>query len=1066
MTSPASHGMPMLVESLGALREKYENRSGFVKELWDSLLWMAEHRSDEVPKQYARHWPVNDEVRDDTLGNYFNMLAYLVTHRTKYARAGRKVILHLAKCLPQREACNEVQMHTWCAMAPLARYAVYYDWIADSGVFSPQEHARVRDALVGLTFDHAYTRLRGRCSRASSNQTAAMVMACLFVGHLFGSKRDCDVRAQQMKELALARLPHHIGGVPAGGYAWEGSTYVAHVTNPCLALLIAFMEWWTGADFFWREYAPNGNRGFDVLRWSHKMILPSGHYVPWDNGSFYPPRVGMVASLLARKTDDPQYLAALKRYGSLLDQSMLVLWDNDPLIWTLVWWPDDLNDVPAFSPACWAEREVAGTVGHSGVHVFQMWDRCQSVPGRENVNPNSVIVTAFGSPITVDGDADPDCKEFQKDVYKGWDNDAKAERNWGAATTSAHSCVLLDNELDYFPDHPACGKLVDEGRLPSLEFVTADVTDFYKPHYDVTSVVRTSCVTRDYLLVYDKIQAETEHDVTLRFQLRPQATSLKKGFRVITQEQVQCDVVPEAECSQSLSDVPGRITYLDARAQVADFTYRAQNPEIATLFHPHDLKAERIDLSDDWRFTLTSWGQLEEDKLWSADCDDSEWPTVGIGKHWLHFGEDGSGVGLYRRPIVLPEEWEGKRNVLVLGRTTRDLVLWVNGLRLPMKPPKGIEPVIELTDLLTAGSTNTLAVAVETPIPDAFYGPAYVARLRDPLDCGLTRQGELLIVRAGDREDVVLPPRVEPITIETEASKLVARAAWTAPHARAFYALTELNSGGTRIESSQPIDIEMAANRIRFGAVPDAWYFELYAPEGALTIGHDQALRVRATGGLAGWELVFPVEAGLMCEINGVSLPGQLDEQRQLVAYRVPYPGPSDGDRSRFLALTESRDEARRSEGILGLGSFPEAYDEVLRFLDDNSWRVQMVAAQSLGRMGNRNAVRPLLRLLDSEDKERQSYEEGDANWWRVRSEAILALGLLGDRKAVPRLGKYIGSQEFYPLRARAAHAIGRLGGSKARALLEAAAQDSEANTRMEAELALAKLPRDEGEST
>ncbi|MBI4083919.1 MAG: HEAT repeat domain-containing protein [Candidatus Lambdaproteobacteria bacterium] len=105
---------------------------------------------------------------------------------------------------------------------------------------------------------------------------------------------------------------------------------------------------------------------------------------------------------------------------------------------------------------------------------------------------------------------------------------------------------------------------------------------------------------------------------------------------------------------------------------------------------------------------------------------------------------------------------------------------------------------------------------------------------------------------------------------------------------------------------------------------------------------------------------------------------------------------------------------------------------ELGRRLESGDAFVRCLAAQALGRLGNRAAVPGLLGLLADEDVD-------------VCCDAVAALGALGDRRAVPALLEVYAQAPLGELRLAALDALGRIGGEQAGALLRAVAQERDA---------------------
>lgn len=183
------------------------------------------------------------------------------------------------------------------------------------------------------------------------------------------------------------------------------------------------------------------------------------------------------------------------------------------------------------------------------------------------------------------------------------------------------------------------------------------------------------------------------------------------------------------------------------------------------------------------------------------------------------------------------------------------------------------------------------------------------------------------------------------------------------------------------------------------------------------------------------WAAAAPVAAGLLRTLGGESRAAMVDlfEQR--------------GVAGQALAATRSRSavkRARAAETLGDLGHRP-AVGLLCRLLEDHDEAVRLVAARSLGRIGDARATRP---LLDSLGSGRQVPEhviaqalsrlgpravpmlvEGvaapDA---RVRGLAIETLGRLGGHGAIGAVIEALEGDESLAVRIHAAQALGRLG--------------------------------------
>jgi HEAT repeat protein len=132
---------------------------------------------------------------------------------------------------------------------------------------------------------------------------------------------------------------------------------------------------------------------------------------------------------------------------------------------------------------------------------------------------------------------------------------------------------------------------------------------------------------------------------------------------------------------------------------------------------------------------------------------------------------------------------------------------------------------------------------------------------------------------------------------------------------------------------------------------------------------------------------------------------------------------------------------------VLGCSKDSRALSPLLRWLDDPRGRnsfVRDAAIAALGRLGDRQAVPPLLAKLDDLDA-------------IARVTAIEVLGRLGDRQAVPPLLTKLDDPENF-IRRTAIEALGRLGDRQAVPPLLTKLDDFDATTRVTAIEALGRL--------
>jgi ATP-dependent DNA helicase RecQ len=128
------------------------------------------------------------------------------------------------------------------------------------------------------------------------------------------------------------------------------------------------------------------------------------------------------------------------------------------------------------------------------------------------------------------------------------------------------------------------------------------------------------------------------------------------------------------------------------------------------------------------------------------------------------------------------------------------------------------------------------------------------------------------------------------------------------------------------------------------------------------------------------------------------------------------------------------KDSEKRIKHIVELGESksPEAVPELVSALDNPNGNIRRLAASALGKIGHRQAVDPLLKLLERESKP------------QVRQYAVKALGRIADQRAIVCLRKIaIDECERYYVRDSARYALKKILNSKEHTKHKAPASDS-----------------------
>lgn len=141
-------------------------------------------------------------------------------------------------------------------------------------------------------------------------------------------------------------------------------------------------------------------------------------------------------------------------------------------------------------------------------------------------------------------------------------------------------------------------------------------------------------------------------------------------------------------------------------------------------------------------------------------------------------------------------------------------------------------------------------------------------------------------------------------------------------------------------------------------------------------------------------------------------------------------------DRQKALKLLRDRllndpepDVQAAAADALGALQLTEAYEDLAKLYHDTSeWLVQVSILAALGEMGDLRSFELLEEGLEAEND-------------LLKTAAIGSLGELGDPRAVPLLANFVDHPDWQT-RYRTGQALGNIGGTEARALLEALAKD------------------------
>ena len=1022
----------------------------------------------------------------------YAVLAAVVTDEPAYRAIARAAFMRYVEQREEAESSNEAQYHTHVFSAPLGRWAIYYDWVADLGILSADEDARVREMLLSHAFLFPLQHLQSRM-RSFDNQIMSNAFGAAAVGYLLGIKRGDDALARRLFSSGLSWLHELLGLLPVGGYSPEGSTYHEQVVQPMTVLSALLLEETTGQPVFTQGVAPANLPVLKLLDTSYKMIGPGGLLPAWDAYGFQYAGIKCGLTYLARRTDDPGPLATIRAHRMWYRHAHPA-WEIDDRLWTLVWWPEWLNaDIPAVH-APWLIPEVAGSLQHDKrkVRLFQYWDECGGVPnsGRSQVDPNAITLEAFGSTILVDGSGNPPTEvlplpveaivehigertiETVKEyIFSAWGG-AELSREQAAAiamngSVGMANALVLDGEGWYVPVLPCRGAGEALHAVGPLQVVRGNATDYYAERYAVRRLTRASALVRGrYVLVTDRMQSSTPHAVSWQAYLRPEA-ELDAGCAVVrTPEQVHCAIIPLQTGTLTLTPVSGYPTHPgEGRSVLLRHDVAAgDNVRLDMALVPRRCLELATELSDGWRRDIAGCTDTVSlcDAYLSDPCAAQDTPrrftrtialTPGADRYFLEVAMAGGGFTVQVNDRDIPA-------------TTHTRGIWEASVScLPW--------FYDITPALRDGE-NTLVLSAPYFHGETACGPVTLFKAVTPLAVSAEKTGaDTLRVRVGEETDELLLEREGGIAPWLDGETDARYALRAADGTVAAAAVTRLHLGELQVNCQSPTDLSWTPDELILAGLTEAAAIEVAWATGKLFVEAGGCVQVIYTGTRA-YRLRLQLPQARPVVVNGrvqgmLGGPGSAAVVLELAPAAISAEIPTTP--GEVYALAERCGETAAAHYLAALKS--------------DNWRLQLAAADAVGRFAIREAV-PILLELFAEGEAELPYppltkwwrsskmlrdphaEEGSdpdlplplgVKRWRVKRAAVTALGRIGDPRALAPLETALARcTDFFPVTSQLAVALGRLGSAGSIPVLERHVNHAEVNTRLHARLSLALL--------
>ncbi len=580
------------IDDLPGLRQKLAraSRDGTrLGRVWDSVVRRARNAPGDFP--------------------WFTPLVALVGGEPRDIENAKETIRRYLRTLDSQSFGVGLQFHFWCFAFPHARWALYFQWLSALGAWEPEEEARLRAEFLTFQYVNFFSGMRTKPEpECVDNQTLSLSYSNALIGHLFG---DASAIARRMAADGLRRLPDMLGGFPPSGYSGEGSTYMDYVVGPSIPFVVELLERVKGGDWFDRALPPHGGSAASVCRMIGREWLPCGLTLPWDHYGYGTPVRSCIA-YAARRTGDRFYTELLERYADwAMDTG--IGWGYDDLPWSLLWWPEgqgmrgEASGSAAFPS--WVEPEVGAALvsDDAGLYLMQMWDKSEAhYPTRAHVNPNALVLAAYGSPLTMDGVPDKSCTAFAyPDTWREvghMDLGQKRKFSFGSGCAGAHSVLLVDDweGMRAFSEYT-------QAKLRAFseedKSVTAEVTPLYRERWpDARAVCRRSRLCHErFWLIEDFARFDQAHEFTARFYLRPGRIPAARGVAVETAEGVRLHLLPIlGGDSCRVETVAGYPNVLDGASLRVDFTQHGSECRWLWLAWPEATRRVASDEADGW----------------------------------------------------------------------------------------------------------------------------------------------------------------------------------------------------------------------------------------------------------------------------------------------------------------------------------------------------------------------------------------------------------------------------------------------------------------------------------
>lgn len=703
----ATKRQPLFLEQLPALREKLaraERDRTRLGQVWSSV----RRRSQAAPLAFP----------------WFTPLVALVTQQERDIDAARQTLRNYVSTFDGQAFGMGLQFHFWCFAFPHARWSLYFQWLDAIGAWDPREAQEIREELITFQFANFFYGMRTKPEpECVDNQTMSLCFSNALIGELFGKGPDASKLAARMGVDGLRRLPSMLGGLPPSGYSGEGSTYMDYVVGPCIPYLVELLERTIGGNWFEKPMPPLQGSAANVLKMIAREWIPGGLLWPIDDYGYGMP-VRSAIAYAAHRTEEALYVDLLENHADW-SHEIGVGWGYDDVPWALIWWPEKTHRSASKTFVSWAEHDFGAVLvsRDSTRYLAQHWDESTpGFPGRAHVNPNAITLSAWGSPLTMDGATAKGCEVFNFDdtwLERTGQDFNTVRMNFGRGCAAAHSVLIVDGHQGMHVK-----KLKLQAELVSFDeasnTVIGDVTPQYREHWPDTQRVwrRSRLVDEKFWLIEDLAQFTNEHEITARWWLRPEQVQTTHGLAIQTAEGVRLDLIPivgaDAKQVQMIEGYPAKLEFRSVRA---DFTQRGKIVRWLWAAVPTNTRAVAQELGDAWQ------AAADQDASWDATIAREKIATHSV---MVPFTQPAFMVA--ELPVV--SRWWYRRKVKVqagawwlrLPRNLRQATLWVEGREIDLSGYEQVGQLMQIQVPLHAERAGEVEVLVRTDTGVSQYG--------------------------------------------------------------------------------------------------------------------------------------------------------------------------------------------------------------------------------------------------------------------------------------------------------------------------------------------------------